>query len=80
MGYILPVIAVLVLIAVIIKKNYTFALPLTLVLAGGVSNYIDVLRFGYVRDPLSIGSFVFNVADICILAGTLWAIWVYTRR
>ena len=55
-------------------------LPLTLVLAGGLGNLIDRIRFdGRVTDflylhagPLHTG--VFNVADMAITAGALWLI------
>ena len=81
MNFILPVVATVLLGSILIlKMRDSLALPLSLVIAGGISNYIDLIRFGYVRDPLSIGTFVFNVADIFILIGTFWAIWVYTRR
>lgn len=76
-----PVVAAVLLVGVIIKKGGEGLLPpLIVVLGAGVSNYVDLLRFGYVRDPLSIGTFVFNVADIFIFVGACWAIWVYTRR
>ena len=51
-------------------------LSLTLVLAGGISNLLDRLRFGYVIDYVSIQwkalkKVVFNLADLFILIGCI---------
>lgn len=51
-------------------------LPLTLVVAGGLGNLIDRIRFNYVVDffNLGVGSVrtgIFNVADMAITAGFL---------
>lgn len=55
--------------------------PLILIAAGGVSNGIDRLKLGYVRDPLHIGTLYFNIADICISIGIVAAIFiVYTQK
>lgn len=70
----------LLLGAIIVKRKDAIVWPLLVVLGGGVSNFSDLIRFGYVRDPLSIGTFIFNVADIFILLGTIWALLVYTKR
>ena len=61
---------------------------LALIVAGGVGNLIDRLRFGgYVTDflylhagPLHTG--VFNVADMAITGGVLWLAlaWMFTPR
>ncbi len=79
MGLILPIVAALLLVAVIIVKKNTLFAPILLMLAGGLSNYSDRVQLGYVRDPLVLGSFVFNVADIAIAIGMVWAIWIYTN-
>lgn len=49
---------------------------LTFIIAGTLGNFIDRLRFGYVRDFFLVYIFgkpfpVFNVADICITMGFL---------
>lgn len=51
------------------------ALPLALILAGGLGNLIDRIAFGYVTDMFRtsfIDFAVFNVADICITVGSFW--------
>lgn len=81
MELILPIVATVLLgCIVVLKRRDSLVLPLSFVLAGGISNYIDLIRLGYVRDPLNIGTLVFNIADISIFIGACWAIWVYTRR
>jgi len=43
-----------------------------LILAGGISNIIDRLYFGYVRDFLDLNlGFVFNLADVMIVVGLI---------
>lgn len=52
--------------------------PLSLILAGGLSNLIDRIAYGgYVVDFVNIGigplrTGVFNVADVAIMAGVVW--------
>ncbi len=58
------------------KLNWVYKLSLSLILSGGIGNFIDRLRMGYVVDfifsPLNgIYNFpVFNVADIFITIGS----------
>lgn len=55
---------------------------LSMILGGGLSNYVDRCRRGYVTDYVSFASknkklekMVFNLSDFCILGGTLlWAV------
>lgn len=68
--------AVAVLIAVLLAKRVfprRFAMvSLALVLAGAVGNLIDRVAFGFVTDmfqTLFMNFAVFNVADICVVAG-----------
>lgn len=56
------------------------AYPLFLIAVGGVANIIDRIRFGYVRDPLLIGSLYFNGADICIAIGIILSLYVLYRN
>ena len=49
-------------------------IPLALILAGGIGNFIDRMLFGYVVDMfefLFINFPIFNVADIFLVLGTL---------
>lgn len=80
MGLILPIIGALLLIVVVILTKKSLFLPIALILVGGLSNYSDRVQLGYVRDPLVLGSLIFNVADIAIAIGVVWAIWVYAKR
>ena len=67
-----------VLLAIAIKKRW-LAAPfcqwmLTLILAGAVGNLIDRVFLGYVTDmiqTLFINFAVFNVADCCVVVGTI---------
>lgn len=59
------------------KKD--LASPLALVAAGGLSNALDRMILGFVRDPIGIYALRLNIADIGIAAGVLWAIWLYTK-
>lgn len=54
----------------------------TLILAGGLGNIIDRLRLGYVVDMFNFQFIrypVFNVADICIVAGAILGCIYYLR-
>ena len=61
---------------------------LALIVAGGIGNLIDRLRFGgYVTDFLYLHAWrlhtgVFNVADMAITGGVLWLLlaWVLPKR
>ncbi|WP_437205944.1 signal peptidase II [Planctomicrobium sp. SH664] len=59
------------------RLTWLMFLPWALILAGGIGNLIDRIRFGHVIDfmNLGIGSLrtgIFNVADIAITAGFLF--------
>lgn len=54
------------------RGDRTLAKLVTFVFAGGLSNLIDRLRFGYVTDMISCWNFaVFNVADIAVTCGCI---------
>jgi len=60
--------------AVIVPLAYRVGLPAWipgLVLGGAVSNMIDRVRFGSVRDFIATGFAIINVADLFVLAGVL---------
>jgi len=55
-------------------------IPLMLVVAGGLGNLIDRIRFGYVIDFLNLGlgefrTGIFNIADMFITAGFICMAW-----
>lgn len=50
-------------------KSGASKIGLLLLAAGGASNVLDRLVWGGIRNPLSVGSFYFNGADILIIAG-----------
>lgn len=55
-----------------IKGSIWLLLALSLVIAGGIGNFIDRLRLGYVVDMLQFDFIdfpVFNIADVCLTVG-----------
>ena len=55
------------------KQNMWIRIPMALILAGAIGNFIDRLLFGYVVDMfefLFINFAIFNVADILLVTGT----------
>lgn len=56
-----------------LNKNFRdqSALALVFLLAGVTSNLADRAVLGYVRDYINIGSIMFNLADVMIVAGAL---------
>ena len=72
---VLPIVMMIVLIAVLAKsKNKNFLLKLTtlLIIAGGLGNLIDRIKYGYVVDFLNflfVNFPIFNAADIFVCVG-----------
>jgi signal peptidase II len=55
------------------KQNLWLRIPMVLIFAGGLGNFIDRLLVGYVVDMfefLFISFPIFNVADILVVTGT----------
>ena len=55
------------------RQNMWIRIPMLLILAGAIGNFIDRLLFGYVVDMfqfLFINFPIFNVADILLVTGT----------
>ena len=76
-----------VLLIVVIKrcKPLDLRIPLVLILAGSIGNFIDRVRLGYVTDFLSFrfGSYVFptfNIADAYIVCGMICLMITLLRR
>lgn len=64
----------------LVRSRSYLATPLALMLAGGVSNGLDRVVFGFVRDPLHIATWSGNLADFFIGIGMLWGIWLYVTK
>lgn len=55
--------------------------PIILILAGALSNILDRIIFGYVRDFIDSGlAFTFNFADILIFSGLVWFLFIDFKR
>jgi len=62
-----------------LKTNPFYSIGLSLIIAGAIGNFIDRIIFKYVTDFLDFYIFgydfpVFNVADICIVIGSIMLI------
>lgn len=62
-----------------LRFNY-LATPVAIILAGGLSNGLDRLFLGFVRDPIRIVTWYGNIADILIGVGIFWVIWAYAKK
>lgn len=71
----IPIIILFLLLYILFslkKKMYHEAGPLTIILFGAISNYMDRLRFGFVVDYIDLKYFtVFNVADAMIVVSVI---------
>lgn len=76
--------------AMLVRRDVRHPLGLTagaLIIAGGIGNIVDRVRLGYVVDMFHFQFWpsypVFNVADICIVAGAvlgvIYYLWIYER-
>lgn len=77
--------AVLVAVLRIILKDWNrftsiVKLGWTLVLAGGLSNIVERIILGHVRDFIYIANGVFNLADFFIIIGLLIIVSTYQRN
>lgn len=77
--------AVLILIARYVYKIWTQVtlrtrLAWLLILAGGISNVMERIILGYVRDFIPVGTGMFNLADFMIIAGALLVLTTRVRR
>jgi signal peptidase II len=63
------------------KLKWGLFFPLTVLLFGAISNFIDRVRYGYVIDYLSGRYFtVFNLADVLIVAVVIWLLFTTFRK
>jgi lipoprotein signal peptidase len=80
-GLYLLLIGVAMYFFVILASRMRYLAPsIALILAGGASNGLDRVLLGFVRDPVSIGAWSGNLADIFIGVGVLWSVWVYIKK
>ncbi|MGP1411522.1 signal peptidase II [Peptoanaerobacter stomatis] len=82
---IIGIVMILGLIYMFIKdEDKITRLSITMIISGALGNIVDRLRYGYVVDMFdfhAIWSYVFNVADICVVLGIiLMSIRVFTDR
>lgn len=83
--------AIVLLVAALLVKRIVRhpvgVLACSLVLSGGIGNIIDRVRLGYVVDMFHFEFWpsypVFNVADICVVAGAIlgaiYYLWLYDK-
>lgn len=58
------------------KMKWELFFPLTILLFGAISNFIDRVQYGYVIDYLSCRYFtIFNLADVLIVLAVSWFLW-----
>ena len=66
------------------KKDWMIKLALMMELGGAVGNLVDRIKYGYVIDFISVGTFpVWNIADACITVGViilLLGVWLQEKR
>ncbi len=82
---IVSVILLMVLLAMIIrayhKKETVLIVALGLIVIGAFSNLLDRLVHGYVVDMIVLTSWpVFNLADLFILGGAIWIIYLFVFK
>ncbi|EJU24278.1 signal peptidase II [Peptoanaerobacter stomatis] len=82
---IIGIVMILGLIYMFIKdEDKITRLSISMIISGALGNIVDRLRYGYVVDMFdfhTIWSYVFNVADICVVLGIiLMSIRVFTDR
>ena len=71
----------LVVIVLCVKYYKKYKLPLSFILAGTVSNLIDRVFLGYVRDFIDLKFWpVFNLADSFNVIGVVILIWVLWKK
>ena len=66
-------------VALVRSRSWRTRVPLLLMLAAGLGNLAQRVRYGGVYDPIAVGSAVFNLFDIAIGIGALWLLVVVWR-
>lgn len=75
----LVIVATLVLVARNLSP-ITYNLAPSLILAGGISNLLDRLLWGGVRDVFRVETLYFNVADVYVVGGITLMLYCLVRR
>lgn len=71
----------LIVIIICVKYYKRYRLPLTFILAGTISNLIDRVFLGYVRDFIDVGFWpVFNFADSFNVIGVILLIYLFLKK
>ena len=84
-GYLYITLVLVIVSALIIfyaiKNQSNMVLPFTLIFSGATSNLIDRLVRHHVVDFINPKIWPsFNIADLAIVAGAIWAFWAELRR
>ena len=82
-GFILSIIAIIVLVLVVYfyRKYPKLWLPLSFIFAGTLGNLLDRIIFGFVRDFIDFKIWpVFNVADSFNVIGVVILIWILIKK
>ncbi|MEO6077428.1 MAG: signal peptidase II, partial [Candidatus Andersenbacteria bacterium] len=79
--YIVTILGIFCLLFLSQRISPRFTGPILLIFAGGISNILDRVLYGAVIDPITIGSWQGNVADIAIFFGIFCIGWgMITQR
>ena len=78
--FLVAMVSIMLVVLLIFMIKYKYKHPLfmissVMVMAGGIGNLIDRVRFGYVVDYLDVKLFdfaVFNFADVCVVLGAIF--------
>ena len=62
------------------KRPFYFVLGLSFIFGGGVSNLIDRVRLGSVTDYFDLWYWIFNLADVFIIVGSVMLIVFYIKK
>lgn len=61
---------------IIVKHNERELFARLLIIAGGISNILDRFFLGYARDFIAILTGFYNLADVYILMGIIYWLWI----
>jgi len=64
----IPIAIIIIAWALIFSKSHA-NIGLSLIIAGGISNIIDLVIFQHIRDIMMVKNAAFNLADVAIITG-----------